>query len=58
MQGTCATTGEGLYDGLDWLQSTITQKEVKKAVVKPVKEVMNSMTPEATPPSDMVEHAS
>ena len=52
MQGTCATTGEGLYDGFDWLQATITQKEVKKAVVRPVKEVVNSVTPEATSPSD------
>jgi hypothetical protein len=43
IQGTCATTGEGLYEGLDWMQSAITQKEAKKAVVKPVKEVINSV---------------
>ena len=42
VQGTCATTGEGLYEGLSWLQSTLTQREVKKAVVKPVKEVVKS----------------
>ena len=54
VQGTCATTGEGLYDGLNWLQATITQKEVKEAVVEPVKEVVDSVTPgggEATPPA-------
>jgi len=44
VQGTCATSGEGLYDGLNWLQSTITKKEVKKAVVKPVQEVVDSVT--------------
>ena len=51
VQGTCATTGEGLYEGLSWLQSTLTQREVKKAMVKPVKEVVKSVTTETTPPS-------
>ncbi len=46
IQGTCAVTGEGLYEGLSWLQSKLTQKAVKKAVIKPVKEVMNSVTPQ------------
>ena len=39
IQGTCATSGDGLYNSLDWLQSALTQKEVKKAIVKPVQEL-------------------
>ena len=39
IQGTCATSGEGLYDALDWLQSTLTQKEIKKAITKPLDEM-------------------
>mmetsp|Transcript_91774 Transcript_91774/g.112398 ORF Transcript_91774/g.112398 Transcript_91774/m.112398 type:complete len:196 (-) Transcript_91774:38-625(-) len=32
IQGTCATTGEGLYEGLDWLSSTLSKinKQRKK----------------------------
>jgi signal recognition particle receptor subunit beta len=26
IQGTCATTGDGLYEGLDWLSGQITKK--------------------------------
>ncbi|TVU44459.1 hypothetical protein EJB05_03902, partial [Eragrostis curvula] len=29
IQSTCATTGEGLYEGLDWLSSNIASKEYK-----------------------------
>ena len=39
IQGTCATSGDGLYNSLDWLQSALTQKEVKKVIVKPVQEL-------------------
>ena len=52
IQGTCATNGHGLYEGLDWLQQTLTGKEVKKAVVKPVKEVVASVSPEQQKPAD------
>ena len=49
IQGTCATKGDGLYEGLDWVQSMLTSREVKKTVVKPVKEVINSVSPESKP---------
>ena len=29
VQATCATTGEGLYDGLDWLSSALTKRRKK-----------------------------
>merc|ERR1712154_673062 len=29
IQSTCATTGDGLYEGLDWLSTTITKKKNK-----------------------------
>ena len=28
IQSTCATAGDGLYEGLDWLSLNITNKEV------------------------------
>lgn len=27
IQGTCAITGDGIYDGLDWLSKTLKQKK-------------------------------
>ena len=45
IQGTSASTGEGLYEGLDWVRSKLSQKEVKTTVVKPLKEVINSVQP-------------
>ena len=27
IQGTCATTGDGLYDGLDWLANTLSKRK-------------------------------
>ena len=30
IQSTCATTGDGLYEGLDWLSSTLNKKKGKK----------------------------
>eukprot|EP00483_Globobulimina_turgida_P000827 UN00828 len=30
VQGTCATTGDGLYEGLDWLSKTLTNKKKRK----------------------------
>merc|ERR1719457_312179 len=30
IQATCATTGDGLYEGLDWLSSTLNNKKPKK----------------------------
>ena len=39
IQGSCATNGDGLYEGLDWLKTTLTAKHVKKSVSKPTAEV-------------------
>ena len=27
IQSTCATTGDGLYEGLDWLSATLNKKK-------------------------------
>jgi ADP-ribosylation factor 1/2 len=27
IQGTCALTGDGLYEGLDWLSKTVSKKK-------------------------------
>ena len=27
IQGTCAVTGDGIYDGLDWLSKTVKNKK-------------------------------
>ena len=45
VQGTCATTGDGLYEGLDWATSTFNSRKMKQALVKPVNEVINSVSP-------------
>ena len=29
IQGTCATTGDGLYEGLEWLYQKLNQKEIE-----------------------------
>ena len=39
IQGSCATNGDGLYEGLDWLKNTLTAKHVKKSISKPTFEV-------------------
>ena len=39
IQGSCATNGDGLYEGLDWLKNTLTAKYVTKSVRKPTAEV-------------------
>ena len=43
VQGSCATTGDGLYDGLDWLHGQLTGKAVKESVSKPLTETSNSL---------------
>ncbi|XP_064394324.1 ADP-ribosylation factor 2-like [Halichondria panicea] len=35
IEGTCATKGEGLYKGLDWLASTLTSKKKQRDKSKP-----------------------
>lgn len=43
IQGCSATTGEGLFEGVDWIHETITGKAVKQALVKPVAETAESV---------------
>ena len=43
IQGTCATNGDGLYEGLTWLQTELTGKQIKKAVTKPIQETSDSV---------------
>ena len=40
LQGTCAISGDGLYEGLDWVVTTLAHRALKKSIVKPVKEVL------------------
>lgn len=44
MQDCCATTGDGLTEGLDWLHSLLIGKAVKQAIAKPVIETGESVT--------------
>ncbi len=43
IQSTCAPTGDGLYEGLDWLKSALASKSVKESVVKPVNETKETL---------------
>ena len=38
VQGTCATSGDGLYEGLSWIQTTMAHRAMKKSTIKPIKE--------------------
>lgn len=42
IQATSAVVGDGLYEGLDWLHSTLTGKAVKDAVSKPISETKST----------------
>lgn len=44
IEGTCATKGDGLYEGLSWLKETLANKEVKKVITKPIVETKDSVT--------------
>ncbi|KAE8788834.1 ADP-ribosylation factor [Hordeum vulgare] len=43
IQSTCATTGEGLYEGLDWLSSNIANKEMHGAAQRQTSERADHM---------------
>ncbi len=43
IQGSCAIKGDGLYEGLDWLKTTLTQQRLTKTLVKPVKEMEKTL---------------
>lgn len=38
IQGTSAINKDGLYEGLEWLQTQISHKDMKKVAAAPVKE--------------------
>ncbi|XP_065190757.1 uncharacterized protein LOC135821684 [Sycon ciliatum] len=38
---TCATTGDGLYDGLDWLATVLSTKQMHNAMAEPIKETVS-----------------
>lgn len=44
IQGCSAVTGDGLFEGMDWIHQTITGKAVREALVKPVAETAESVT--------------
>lgn len=44
IEGTSATNGDGLYEGLSWLQNQLTTKQLKKSVSQPTSEVKDSIT--------------
>ena len=43
IQSCCATLGDGLYDGLDWLKSSVENKAVKESIMKPVNETSEAI---------------
>ena len=43
IQGTSGRNGKGLYEGLSWIQKSLTQKELQESVVKPLKEVTSPL---------------
>ena len=43
IQASCATTGDGLYEGLDWLSEMLKTNAAKEAVSKPIKETKDSL---------------
>ena len=38
IQGTSAISNDGLYEGLEWLQLQVSNKNMKKVVTAPMKE--------------------
>ena len=44
IQPSCAPTGDGLYEGLDWLCDQLTGTAAKKSVMKPVQETKDSLS--------------
>ena len=38
MQGTSAIRGDGLYEGLSWVQTTLARRKLKGLTLKPVKD--------------------
>eukprot|EP00731_Ephydatia_muelleri_P030284 Em0021g807a len=51
IQSTCATSGDGLYEGLDWLRDTLSNREIKKTLALPLTETAKSASDTASKPS-------
>ena len=51
IQSTCATSGDGLYEGLDWLKGTLSKKMMKKTLTQPLTETAESASDAASKPS-------
>ncbi|KAL5476140.1 hypothetical protein EMCRGX_G026050 [Ephydatia muelleri] len=51
IQSTCATSGDGLYEGLEWLQYTLSKREVKKTLTQPLTETTKSASDTISKPS-------
>ena len=45
IQGTSATIGDGLCEGLDWMQQELANRKAKEAVTKPLQETKDSFVP-------------
>ena len=51
IQSSCATSGDGLYDGLEWVQDTLSKREVKKTLTQPLTETAKSASGTTSKPS-------
>ncbi|KAL5490815.1 hypothetical protein EMCRGX_G016002 [Ephydatia muelleri] len=51
IQSTCATSGDGLYEGLDWLENTLSKREIKKTLSQPLTETTKSASDTVSKPS-------
>ena len=47
IQSCCATTNEGVQEGLAWIKSQITTKKTVQAAIKPFKETVQDAQKEA-----------
>lgn len=47
IQSCCATTNEGVQEGLAWIKSQITTKKTAQAVIKPLKDTVQDAQKEA-----------
>ena len=51
IQSSCATSGDGLYEGLEWVQDTLSEREVKKTLQQPLTETAKSASGTTPKPS-------
>eukprot|EP00731_Ephydatia_muelleri_P030283 Em0021g806a len=51
IQSTCASSGDGLYEGLEWLENTLSKREIKKTLTQPLTETRKSASDTISKPS-------